>query len=432
MYNYKAIGRLSYAGRDDHRACLTLCLSLSRPHPPLRIIHQNKMSEPPAEIIDDRVDYTDSCFSEKDGFYKLSERPSWESVENANRLSLWTLIEAPDVTSQLYDFLDHLKYPLCIRDSKFIALASMIEDKVDQSISFSKYNSYECSVNLYSCKGLFEQDGSDPYEIEQWMPVLLVQWHSILILSRTEYANAAELLHGVQGMIQLAFEQRRLAKHHCRAQEVLCLPTYPWTTTGDVIAYISISSRDWRCSLGHRRNAWVFSTDEESNFDVVTFVCEADTKIRGMRPPSRKLALSLCSAQNQRRALGFPDGPVYGAALVGDVLTIFVAGWRYNTYIKAERVVVHRTSLEFILTSFRDFIQCYFFLCKLSDDAAQVVDDIHAKWETEEGKKELEEKNRAASRNPWRIMQHPPRPRRALVDEPYETGRCDSPIGEFL
>jgi len=55
--------------------------------------------------------------------------------------------------------------------------------------------------------------------------------------------------------------------------------------------------------------------------EVITFACEAECTDQAAA--SRQLALYLCSAQHQRRALCFTNGLIYGATIVGDRLAMY-------------------------------------------------------------------------------------------------------------
>ncbi|KAF9476069.1 hypothetical protein BDN70DRAFT_194076 [Pholiota conissans] len=216
-------------------------------------------------------------------------------------------------------------------------------------------------------------------------------------------------LHGVHGMIELAFESRANATQYCHARRDLYLPAFPWKITADVITYAGVPC-DWADSLFGYPNYYTFSTDEHFRM-LVTFVCMADSvsNFDDVMHARRRLALALCSAQHQRRALGFPDRSVFGATLVGTKLSIFEAEW--DARIGPNYVIMHPPIGTFTLSNFLDFIFCYIILCKIANVTAQLVDDVYAKWKTEAGRKEMEEKSEAASRTPWRRSLCPERRR---------------------
>jgi hypothetical protein len=66
-------------------------------------------------------------------------------------------------------------------------------------------------------------------------------------------------------------------------------------------------------------------TSELKFGDLVTFVAEAKCNLPV--PAQRHLAMFLCSAQHQRQALGFDDGRVFGATVVGKTLTMYSSSW---------------------------------------------------------------------------------------------------------
>ena len=80
----------------------------------------------------------------------------------------------------------------------------------------------------------------------------------------------------------------------------------------------------WRMFLTALKTPYVFASELEHG-EVVTFVSEA--KCRETTAAQRQLTFDLCSAQHQRRALGFDDGEVFGATIVGNNLTIFTSRW---------------------------------------------------------------------------------------------------------
>ncbi|KAI0295351.1 hypothetical protein B0F90DRAFT_1751060, partial [Multifurca ochricompacta] len=79
----------------------------------------------------------------------------------------------------------------------------------------------------------------------------------------------------------------------------------------------------------------------------------------------------LCSAQHQRRALGFEDGPLFGATVIGSILTMYISTWS-------------------------DGEVCYMFLCKVADHSANEVENMIRKWETQGGKEDIKQQNRDA------------------------------------
>jgi len=81
---------------------------------------------------------------------------------------------------------------------------------------------------------------------------------------------------------------------------------------------------DWSQFLGTLTHQHIFSSGTEVG-KVITFACEM--KCHDQTAASHQLALYLCSAQNQRRALGFKDGRVYGATMVGNRLRLYTSTW---------------------------------------------------------------------------------------------------------
>ena len=66
--------------------------------------------------------------------------------------------------------------------------------------------------------------------------------------------------------------------------------------------------------------------------EVVTFVAEA--KCKDTTVAQRQLTLDLCSAQHQRRALGFDDAQVFGATIVDRTLSIYCSAWKNDIVVR--------------------------------------------------------------------------------------------------
>ena len=91
----------------------------------------------------------------------------------------------------------------------------------------------------------------------------------------------------------------------------------------------------WHNYLRSQGDSYTFASSAQNRTDVVIFACEA--KCSQLAAAQRQLTFDLCSAQNQRRALGFKDGCVYGATVVGDSLKMHCSKWEISE--DNERVV---------------------------------------------------------------------------------------------
>jgi hypothetical protein len=68
---------------------------------------------------------------------------------------------------------------------------------------------------------------------------------------------------------------------------------------------------------------------------LLTFAVEAKSKPSANDTFGHQLALYLCSAQHQRRALGFTNHIIYGLTLVGHIAKLFVSSWAQNTVVSS-------------------------------------------------------------------------------------------------
>jgi len=168
----------------------------------------------------------------------------------------------------------------------------------------------------------------------------------------------------------------------------------------------------------------------------MTFACEA--KCVTQVAASRQLTLYLCSAQHQRRALCFDDGPVYGVTIVGNRLTMHSSKWvedqvvsvtfffRSTSILNSDKVV-SPLKPYFDLDTFPDFIKSYLFLCRVADHIAEGVNIGFQKWESEESKLESRNKLKAKSSEvPWRQKFKPTGPRRTVLTSSHFDDGSDS------
>ena len=111
----------------------------------------------------------------------------------------------------------------------------------------------------------------------------------------------------------------------------LFLPASPWVTKADNVCMIDLPA-EWLLFLGKLPSSHIFSSDERS-CAVITFVCE--DKVNEHKHAARQLTLDLCSAQHQRRALGFEDSKIFGATLVDTVFHFFVSEWEGDVVVSS-------------------------------------------------------------------------------------------------
>jgi hypothetical protein len=103
--------------------------------------------------------------------------------------------------------------------------------------------------------------------------------------------------------------------------------------------------RTWNNYLWSQGDSYIFASSAQNRTDVVTFACEA--KYSQLAAAQRQLTFDLCSAQHQRRALGFKNGRVYGATVVRDSLKIHCSKWE----ISEENETVVRIIIPFFKLS---------------------------------------------------------------------------------
>ncbi|KAI0295349.1 hypothetical protein B0F90DRAFT_1927531 [Multifurca ochricompacta] len=315
---------------------------------------------------------------------------SYEKWQESARLNKYNLYEIPTVVTLFETFLNDIKYPRCIKDTKFIDLVSLHENKkVAQWIFADDGARYTHWVSHLKDDQL---EDNDPYELEHYRHILLHCWD----FHRHSSSNEAELRMGTDSLISSAFALRLKGKHHLRKGPVLACT--PWTAKADVIMSMVLPF-DWVQFLMDLQNP-VFSS--EANWEpnrVVTFAVEAKSKDHVSA--SRQLAMYLCSAQHQRRALGFEDGPLFGATVVGSILTMYISTWSDG------EVDVSPGEPKFKLDNVSGFIICYMFLCRVADHSANEVENMIRKWETKGGKEDIKQQNRDAIRSPWRLQSSP-------------------------
>ena len=194
------------------------------------------------------------------------------------------------------------------------------------------------------------------------------------------------------------------------------LPDAPWVSKADTVCMIDLPF-EWVDFLRKLPNKHIFCSDEDT-FAVITFICEHRAK--GRKQAARQLTLDLCSAQYQRRALGFEDSKIFGATLVGTKMRFFVSEWDEDIVVssifpgplwnssKPTNKNVSSANKSFDLKSFGQFLHCYVFLCGLADLEASNIRSTFDMWQSEEDKQKIMDHNIAESqKKPWRPLAPP-------------------------
>jgi hypothetical protein len=115
-----------------------------------------------------------------------------------------------------------------------------------------------------------------------------------------------------------------------REEREVFLPAHPYITKADILITMDLPS-DTLIYLSLLENPYIFASEPKVG-EVVTFVVEA--KCASAVAAERQLTLDLCSAQHQRRALGFEDGQIFGAALVGSTLRMYCSRWLNEVVVR--------------------------------------------------------------------------------------------------
>ena len=111
-------------------------------------------------------------------------------------------------------------------------------------------------------------------------------------------------------------------------KRTLYLPAAPGQATADLITSMDLPV-EWNQYLATLDNYLVFASGTQLG-RVITFAYEA--KSCDQVSASHQLALYLCSAQYQRKALGF-QGQLFGATLVDNTLTVYVSEWKFDKVV---------------------------------------------------------------------------------------------------
>lgn len=115
-----------------------------------------------------------------------------------------------------------------------------------------------------------------------------------------------------------------------RAEQELCLPAVtPGKVKADAVIWFPtpINLNLSLTLIGLHDASNVFSVKENKDHILLAaFVFEA--KLTGDEDVGKgKICFDLCSAQHQRRAVGFSNHHIYGALLVGSTYTLYSSQW---------------------------------------------------------------------------------------------------------
>jgi hypothetical protein len=190
-------------------------------------------------------------------------------------------------------------------------------------------------------------------------------------------------------------------------EKELPLPGPPRKAIADLIAVMKLPL-GWIQFLSTLKNQHVFNAGLQPG-NVITFSYEA--KCNDETTASHQLCFYLCSAQNQRQAIGFNDKQLFGAILNGSILKIYASWWDQDTVVcnmalsssisSNNNKMIYPTQFHLSLANFPEFLTCYIFLCKLANHIAQGVNEVFQDWDNADQKPRIQQRAHRASDNPW-------------------------------
>ncbi|KAF8644659.1 hypothetical protein AX16_008319 [Volvariella volvacea WC 439] len=232
-----------------------------------------------------------------------------------------------DSTAALDEIEKEVRYPRFIKeDQEFLDRVSRVHDEHD------RYHLSWGSGKLLAALKDNELEDEDKYELKYRWDILLNFWRSHISFALSDDRDCdhdPDVCAGVDMLIREAFQFRGHGEHRYRTRRILVLPHAPEPSTFEIggIAQMQLPN-EWRDVEMHS-NEYVFmvGTDVNPCFDIVTFVFESGAYSQDAHFAVRRIALGMCVAQNQRRALGLDDQDLYGAVLIRESFRIYVSRW---------------------------------------------------------------------------------------------------------
>ncbi|KAH8113904.1 hypothetical protein DFH11DRAFT_1544644 [Phellopilus nigrolimitatus] len=227
----------------------------------------------------------------------------------------------------------------------------------------------------------FEPEGSNNESFSELLRTLVHAWH-LITKSTGKGEKEFSTRRGSDLLIELAFEIRTEGQHDVLFEQEVVLPlpreaiTFQIpTVTADAIIVKNLSPA-WQILL-HGKESRLKKSTERHRFHwtcktigpitVPTFVVES--KLREQIPALNQLAMYFAGLQHQRRAICLPNKFVYGATVVEGELTLFASKWA-NVPGADEgdtQPTTFTPGFKWNLTRPSEFIECFLFLCSLSD-----------------------------------------------------------------
>ncbi|KAH8113905.1 hypothetical protein DFH11DRAFT_282372 [Phellopilus nigrolimitatus] len=227
----------------------------------------------------------------------------------------------------------------------------------------------------------FEPKDSNDDLFSELLRTLVHAWH-LIEKSTGKGEKEFSTRRGSDLLIELAFEIRTEGQHDVLFEQEVVLPLpreaiafrVP-TATADTIIVKKLSS-EWEILLQEKvirlkksteRHRFHWTCKTIGPITVPTFVVES--KLREQIPALNQLAMYFAGLQHQRRAICLPNKFVYGATVVEGELTLFASKWA-NVPGADEgdtQPTTFTPGFKWNLTRPSEFIECFLFLCSLSD-----------------------------------------------------------------
>ncbi|KAF7761422.1 hypothetical protein Agabi119p4_9414 [Agaricus bisporus var. burnettii] len=292
------------------------------------------------------------------------------------------LFKDVNLTSRIYD---NIKLPNTVNDLEFIQWSSRV---LGHPIAFAD--------------GCFSPD--DPHNIALLKQPFFYLWRDhVLAYAAFESRSEMDLRTPIDALIRQAFDTRyreyddESAMVVYRTEQEMCLPAVPpGTAKADAVVWSPFPS-GFNDLVWGLPNAPVFSAESHRRHDMLaTFVLEA--KFHDKEAAVRQICFDLCSAQHQRRALGFESHQIYGALLVGNDFRLYSSKWA------KKRVSIRPTTTVFNLRFFPNVLKLFVFLCQLADYIHNQVQGMGDELEKDEAG--FKKRIRDAVWEPWRPWKH--------------------------
>ncbi|EJD06114.1 uncharacterized protein FOMMEDRAFT_153486 [Fomitiporia mediterranea MF3/22] len=310
---------------------------------------------------------------------------TWEEWATLHKIRF---IEEDWKNDEFNNFMKSLKYPSCILEEDVIRMVDAWLHHLPNGEQVQReFSSWRDRLNSDKI------ELGDKYQFAMSLPILLYAWKTALIHAEPKI-NEASNRRGADILIELAFQSRPGGRLYMEVDMIL--PGHPDTVKADAVASLTLP-REWTKLMGRLRNQHVFSwawCEKLTKLPASIVTLGFEAKVDDPKVVSRQVQLTMFSSQLHRRALGLTDGPVFGTVLSDNKLHFYVSVWENDT------VVVRWVNDIFELTEFGRFIECYFFLCGISEFQSSWLKNEMKRWDEDRDKQET--KLRESATNPWR------------------------------